>query len=63
MDAERAQERLALERAEFAQRQTKNWQHRQGSDPSESGQLSPPSKEWWDRHMSLGDIDDLVTYK
>lgn len=64
MDAERAQERLALERAEFAQRQALNWQNRQGSEPSEQGQLSPPpSKEWWDRHMSLGDIDDLVTQK
>lgn len=60
MEAERAQERLALERAEFAKRQRKSWQDRQGSDTSDRQQSSPPSKEWWDRHMSIGDIDDHV---
>lgn len=61
MEAERAQERLALERAEFAKQQQKSWQGRQGSEPFEQQQhLSPPTKEWWDRHMSLGDLDDHV---
>lgn len=54
--AERAHERLALERAEFAERQQhKSWQ---GSEPSDRQQSPPPPREWWDRHMSIGDLDD-----
>lgn len=63
MDAERAQERLALERAEFSHRHMKGLQSRQGSEPSEQVPLSPPSREWWDRHMSLGDLDDHIMQK
>lgn len=58
MEAERAQERLALERAEFAKQQRSSWQSRHGSELSVQQQLPSPSKEWWDRHMSLGDLDD-----
>ncbi|KAF2217079.1 hypothetical protein CERZMDRAFT_31913 [Cercospora zeae-maydis SCOH1-5] len=57
MQAEQAQERLARERADYEQHR-KSLQERRTSVISTPQQIQPERKEWWDRHMSVG--DDLV---
>lgn len=71
MQAEQAQERLALERADYERHRTSLQERRASvvSAPKAEGkeiQASPPlpsppptqRKEWWDRHMSVGGDGD-----
>ncbi|KAM3424465.1 hypothetical protein BST61_g6469 [Cercospora zeina] len=57
LQAEQAQERLARERADYEQNR-KSLQERRTSVISTLQQTQPERKEWWDRHMSIG--DDVV---
>ncbi|PIA89451.1 hypothetical protein CB0940_07174 [Cercospora beticola] len=55
LQAEQAQERLARERADYEMHR-KSLQERRTSIISEQQQQTlPERKEWWDRHMSIGD--------
>lgn len=58
--AERAQERLEMERRDFQQHRRSLNERRASVMSQQEQQQTPatPRKEWWDRHMSIGE-DDL----
>lgn len=61
--AERAQERLEMERRDYQQNRRSLNERRESVLSQQQDQQSQtpttPRKEWWDRHMSVGGEDDL----
>lgn len=59
--AERAQERLEMERRDYQQNRRSLNERRTSVMSQQDQPLPPPTprKEWWDRHMSVGGDDDL----
>ncbi|KAK4494598.1 hypothetical protein PRZ48_013954 [Zasmidium cellare] len=59
--AERAQERLEMERRDYQQNRRSLNERRTSVMSQQDQPLPPPTprKEWWDRHMSVGGEDDL----